>query len=66
MNICNTCKIPMVNAMSFSERKCEKYCMCPKCKNETKHILFNDDELDFKGVLYVKKYKNSTKKKLTG
>lgn len=56
----------MVNAMSFSERKCEKYCMCPKCKNETKHILFNDDELDFKGVLYVKKYKNSTKKKLTG
>ena len=37
--------------MSFSKDKHEKFCMCPKCYEETKHKKLRDDELDFGEVL---------------
>ena len=47
MTICRDCGIPMVGTMSFSKDKHEKFCRCPKCRSETKHIPIRDNELDF-------------------
>ena len=49
--ICSSCNIQMVNVMSFSNAKHEKFCRCNKCKHETKHKKLSDDELDFGEVL---------------
>lgn len=43
--------MPMVGVMSFSREKREKYCRCPKCKQETKHQKIRKFELDYKEVL---------------
>lgn len=51
MVICKDCGIPMVGVMSFSKDKREKFCQCPKCRGETKHILIYESELNFGEVL---------------
>ena len=52
MMICRDCYIPMVNVMSFSNDKHEKFCRCPKCCSETRHTKINDNELSFGEYLY--------------
>ena len=47
MIICEICYIRMVNVMSFSKNKREKFCRCPKCRGETKHQRIKDEELNF-------------------
>ncbi len=42
----------MAGVMSFSKDRREKFYQCPKCKNETKHNLLKDSELDFGEVLH--------------
>ena len=42
----------MVGVMSFSKDKHEKFCHCPKCCSETRHIKINDNELSFIEVLH--------------
>lgn len=51
MVICKKCYVPMIGYVSFSKKKHEKYCKCPKCKRETKHQKIRDFDLDFKEVL---------------
>ena len=51
MIICRTCSVPMQPVMSFSKNKHEKFCMCPRCRGETKHQKLRDDEPDFGEVL---------------
>lgn len=46
--------------MSFSQDKHEKFCKCPKCYFETRHLKLRDEELDFGEVLnkqYIKENK---------
>ena len=57
MMVCSNCFIQMVNVMSFSNAKHEKFCRCKKCKQETKHKKLSDDELDFGEVLQRKLHK---------
>ena len=52
MVVCKNCYIPMVNVMSFSSGKHEKFCRCPNCCSETRHIKINDNELSFGEYLY--------------
>ncbi len=52
MQICKTCNIPMVGIMSFSKDKKERFCRCPKCRNESNHLLLRDSELDFGEILH--------------
>ena len=52
MMICRDCYIPMLNVMSFSKDKHEKFCRCPKCCSETRHTKINDNELSFIEVLH--------------
>ena len=52
MTICKDYYIPMVSVMSFSKNKHEKFCLCPKCRGETKHQKLKDEELDFGEVLH--------------
>ena len=49
MQTCKKCYIPMTGIMSFSKDKHEKFCRCPKCRSETKHIPIK--EIDFKEIL---------------
>ena len=44
---CRNCGIPMVGVMSFSKDKHEKFCQCPKCRGETKHVPIRDNDLSF-------------------
>ena len=59
MQYCMNCGNIMVGVMSFSKDKHEKFCRCPKCCSETRHIKINDNELSFGEVLHreVKKGK---------
>ena len=50
--ICKDYNILMQPMMSFSKDKHEKFCRCPKCYEETKHVKLRDDELTFGEVLY--------------
>lgn len=50
--LCRDCYAPMVGVMSFSKDKHEKFCRCPKCLGETRHIKLNDEELNFGEVLH--------------
>ena len=50
--LCKNCYIPMVDVMSFSKDKHEKFCRCQKCCSETRHIKINDNELSFGEVLH--------------
>ena len=52
MVVCKNCYIPMTGVMSFSKDKHEKFCRCPKCCSETRHIKINDNELSFGEYLY--------------
>lgn len=51
MKVCNNCYIPMVSIISFQPNRNgrhERFCKCPKCKVETKHIKVNDSDLSFR------------------
>lgn len=52
MVICKRCYTSMVGVMSFSKDKHEKFCRCPKCYSETRHIKINDNELSFGEYLH--------------
>ena len=52
MIVCRDCGTIMVGVMSFSKDKHEKFCRCPKCRGETKHVPICDNELDFGEVLH--------------
>lgn len=54
MIICKDCYTAMVGVMSFSKNKHERFCRCPKCYSETRHIKINDNELSFGEVLHRK------------
>ena len=41
----------MVEVMSFSRDKHEKYCRCPKCRGETKRCKIGKEDLSFGEVL---------------
>jgi len=56
MMICRRCEIPMRGVMSFSKDKHERFCKCPKCKEETKHQKLKESDLNFGEILY-KSYK---------
>ena len=50
MTICRNCLIPMAETMSFQpgeRNRHDRYCKCPKCKRETKHIKIMNSELTF-------------------
>lgn len=50
MVICKNCLIAMVETMSFQPKernRHDRYCKCPKCKRETKHIKVMNSELSF-------------------
>ena len=48
---CKNCDIPMIDVMSFSKERHERFCRCPKCRGETKHQKLRDDDLKFGEVL---------------
>lgn len=50
MTICRNCLIPMAETMSFQpgeRNRLDRYCRCPKCYRETKHIKVMNSELSF-------------------
>ena len=50
MVICGNCLIPMSEAISFrpgEKNRHDKYCKCPKCRRETKHVKVMNSELTF-------------------
>ncbi len=51
MIICKKCHLPMIGVMSFAKGRHERFCKCPKCRDETKHQRIRDIDLDFKEVL---------------
>lgn len=53
MVICKRCYTSMIGVMSFSKDKHEKFCRCPRCYGETKHVKINDDELSFGEYLHI-------------
>lgn len=48
--ICKKCYVPMVEVMSFSKDRHEKFCKCPLCKRESKHNRVSDKDLQFDDV----------------
>lgn len=54
MQICKKCYVPMINVMSFSKEKREKFARCNKCYTETRHQKISDDEISFGEVLHKK------------
>ena len=52
MQYCMNCGNIMMGVMSFSKDKHEKFCRCPKCCSETRHIKINDNELSFGKILH--------------
>ena len=52
MQYCMNCGNIMMGVMSFSSGKHEKFCRCPKCCSETRHIKINDNELSFGEILH--------------
>lgn len=52
MIVCQDCYVPMVSVMTFSKNKHERFCRCPMCMTETKHIRLNDSELNFGECLH--------------
>lgn len=41
----------MVDVMSFTKDKKEKFSRCPNCYSETKHRILERNELDFEKLL---------------
>ena len=62
MLLCKNCWTQMVGVMSFSKDKHEKFCRCPKCRGETRHIKLNDEELNFEEVLHKEISKGGKRK----
>lgn len=52
MQYCMNCGNIMMEVMSFSKNKHEKFCRCTKCYSESKHKKLNDNELNFGEILY--------------
>lgn len=52
MQLCKKCFIPIIEIMSFSKDKHEKFCKCPRCSEETKRHAIKDYELSFGEVLH--------------
>lgn len=52
MTVCRDCYISMIGTMSFSKDKHEKFCRCPKCYGETKHVPIRENDLSFGEYLY--------------
>ena len=52
MQYCMNCGNIMMGIMSFSKDKHERFCRCPKCCSETRHIKINDNELSFGEILH--------------
>ena len=52
MQYCMNCGNIMMGVMSFSKDKHERFCRCPKCCSETRHIKINNNELSFGEYLY--------------
>ena len=52
MQYCMNCGNIMMGVMSFSKDKHERFCRCPKCCSETRHIKINDNELSFGEILH--------------
>lgn len=63
MILCKNCYVPMVGVMSFSKDKHEKFCQCPKCRLETKHMPIKDSELNFREILHSEIKKNTKENK---
>lgn len=61
MTVCRDCGSIMVGVMSFSKDKHEKFCQCPKCKSETKHVPIRESELNFGEVLRKEMHKSNRK-----
>lgn len=57
MIVCKDCNTLMIPVMSFSKDKHERFCRCPKCYGETKHLRIND--LNFGEVLHKEIHKRN-------
>lgn len=57
MRICKDCNSIMVEVMSFSKDKNEKFNRCPKCHSETKHRKISDKELKFEELFQKELHK---------
>lgn len=57
MNICKNCNSIMVEVMSFSKDKREKFNRCPRCYSETKHKSISDKELEFEELFQKELHK---------
>lgn len=57
MQFCKDCNVKMIEVMSFSKYKKEKFERCPKCYSETKHRKLDDKELYYGEVIYKEVYK---------
>ena len=55
MQFCKDCNVKMIEVMSFSKDKNEKFARCPKCYSETKHRKLDDKELYYGEVIYKEK-----------
>lgn len=47
MITCKYCGTVVVPVMSFSKDKKERFCRCPKCHSETRHVPLKEAELSF-------------------
>lgn len=52
MQYCMNCGNIMMEVMSFSKNKNEKFCRCTKCYSESKHKKLDDNELNFGEILH--------------
>ena len=51
MRFCRDCNSKMVDVLSFSKDKNEKFNRCPRCYSETRHNKIKDNDLNFGEVL---------------
>lgn len=51
MQFCRDCNTKMVEVLSFSKDKNEKFNRCPKCYSETRHHKIKDKDLSFSELL---------------
>lgn len=52
MRLCRDCGVPMVEVISFTKDKHEKFRRCNKCRSETRHHELKDSELCFGELLH--------------
>ena len=51
MQFCGGYNIPMVDVISLSKEKHERFYKCPKCYSEARHKTIKNNELNFGEVL---------------